>query len=299
MLVISLLLFAFTLWLASYLVTRDLRDEQLRWAGGGLAAYSLIVAVEIVRGSVTPDGADVGRAALAFLTPLPGLFWVGALLHLLPEEDDAGPALIRWWRWLFTLLVFLAALSALVAQARSTPLAVGWAVITVVLLAAALLRLARSARRHRPGRQATAVLVAATLFFALGVVALTFPSDVFSNRVMWLALSIDFLAFGVAVAALDALDQGERLAADMLRALEIAAAAVLVFGGQVALVVALATGVTPAMLALLLGTVAAAILATTFARPLADAVDRLTLSSRLPHGRSGPRCARRQRPARA
>ena len=87
----------------------------------------------------------------------------------------------------------------------------------------------------------------------------------------WLALTL--LLMGTAVAKLDASEKGEALWAHYLRSLDYSFFTALIFGGQVVLVMKWGTGVHFAMLILLFGTIATAVIVQTFSSRLTRWVD--------------------------
>jgi hypothetical protein len=133
-------------------------------------------------------------------------------------------------------------------------------------------------RKLSHSRQTSALLLTATVFFGLGIVALAFPLALFPYEWVLVAIGIDLLVLGTITAALGALSQGEALLPDILQSLDYSFLEALIFGGQVALVMRLSTGVTFPMLALLLGTIASALAAQTFSSQLQPLFDRLILA---------------------
>lgn len=125
----------------------------------------------------------------------------------------------------------------------------------------------------------TAVILTTTLFFSLGIVLLFFPiaTNLWFLSPFWLlvGIGIDLLLLGLAIAAMDAFDQGETLLPHFLRSLDYSFFTALLFGGQVALVMIFSTGITFPMLILLLTTLAAAITIQTFADPFQAFLDNI------------------------
>ena len=82
--ILSVVFYAFTFWLGVYLITRDLTSARLRWAGLGLVAYALAIAMdllaELASGSVSEQLLQLHWALML----LPALFWSGAILGLIP-----------------------------------------------------------------------------------------------------------------------------------------------------------------------------------------------------------------------
>ncbi len=90
-----------------------------------------------------------------------------------------------------------------------------------------------------------------------------------------LATAIPWLAWGAARVAQEATAAGQAWRPEMLRSADFSAVVALLFGGQVVLAMALSTGPTGAMLALLLGVIALAIVGQTLWAPYQDVVERL------------------------
>jgi len=126
-------------------------------------------------------------------------------------------------------------------------------------------------RQPRP----LAVVMAATIFFGLGVGFMFLSLDWPPRFWLLAAIGIDLLLLGLAVAVLDAFAEGQTLLPHLLRSFVSASLTALLFGGQVVLVMALSTGVTSPMLVLLLSTIAVAILFQTFSEPFQAALDGL------------------------
>ncbi len=129
------------------------------------------------------------------------------------------------------------------------------------------------------------------MFFGLGTALAVgipgVPGDHGADNVTWfgisrswsvLAIGLDLVLLDVAIAWLDAFDEGETLLPDLIRSFVGASFAALLFGSQVALAMRLGAGFDLPMLALLLATIAAAIAVQTFAGPLQAALDRLAFA---------------------
>src|SRR5215208_6075510 len=85
-LIANLFFFGFTVWLGAYLLARNSRRITVRLTGLGLLFFAMVLAIEIIGG---------GPSSSVLL--LPGLFWIGATLHLFPEETSWRGAAIRLW----------------------------------------------------------------------------------------------------------------------------------------------------------------------------------------------------------
>ena len=123
----------------------------------------------------------------------------------------------------------------------------------------------------------TAVILTASIFFALGLGLLLFP--VLNLPHFWLILAVggDLLALGATIAVLDAFDEGETLAPHLIRSLTFTSFTALLFGGQVALMMRFIADNHFALWILLLSTLTAAIVIQTFSDAFATLLDRIAL----------------------
>ena len=129
-------------------------------------------------------------------------------------------------------------------------------------------------RRHQNPR---IVLIIATIFFGLGCGLLLFQFSIIPQQILLLGIGIDLFLLGFIIAFLDAFDEGETLLPHFFRSLIFSTLIITLFAGQIALVIQFSSGLTPAMLTLLLSTIAIAIIIQTFSRPLQNLLDRLAL----------------------
>jgi hypothetical protein len=282
LLTIEILIYAFALWLGLYLLARDLAKPLLRYAGLGLVAYALGLAADLLS-AYAPGLALTAALVLAheFLILLPALFWTGALLHVLPEDTPRRAWLIRWWSRVFVPAAVLGYLLAAGAGLVGGGLArVGYlllALLALVPLLAGLGLLLRYRRAIRP-RGSLALLLAATLFFTLGLGLLVVPLGWLPREWALLAIGGDLVMLDIAIVVFDAFDEGETLLPDITRSFAAALLLGLLFGFQVALAMIAGAGATFPMLALLLATLLAAIGVALFANPLQSAIDRLVFA---------------------
>jgi hypothetical protein len=123
-----------------------------------------------------------------------------------------------------------------------------------------------------------ALLAAGGLFFGLSLGLLAVPLLSVPSTALTLGIGVDLALLAVALARLDALDEGERLEPDMLRAFAGAAFPALLFGGMVGLAWWVGTGVGMPMLALLQAIVAAAMAIQVLSDPIAGLLDRLVFA---------------------
>lgn len=130
-----------------------------------------------------------------------------------------------------------------------------------------------SEQTHLPQRP-LALIVMATLFFALGGALLFLPQSWFTNDVILLLIGMDLLTLGYAMARLEAWEEGAALLPDMLRSMLITLIGIMLFGGQVVLVMAI-EGASSALQLLLIGTISAVIIIEMLAPLLQTRIDGL------------------------
>ncbi|MFQ5595883.1 MAG: hypothetical protein ACE5HA_17195 [Anaerolineae bacterium] len=287
MLVLEVLIYGFALWLGLYLIARDLASPRLRLAGLGLVAYALGLAGDLLAGRAPTPALSLSLTRLGWpLFFLPALFWSGATIHLLPEDAPLRIRLARPWGYgvllLAAVLYVFGVQTDLVFDDRTGLLRPGPAyplfavavLVPLLWLLYTAVRAFRAARTRRP----LGVLLIATLFFALSTGLLIFPLSGLPRTWVILAIGFDLILLGVAIAVLDAFDEGEAFLPDFLWSFDFSLLAVLLFAGQVALAMRLATGVTFPMLVLLLLTMASAIAVQTFSNPIQAVLEGLTFA---------------------
>jgi hypothetical protein len=298
LLTINILTFGFALWLGLYLLARNPAKALLRYAGLGILAYALSLVAEILSENA-PSIAITASLLLMqqFLVLLPAVFWTGALLQLLPETAPLRTPLAHWWSHgllPIAALGYLFAAGIMLVETQDFASLQAYPVLALLAFAPLLLSLGLVVRyRHTIRPQRTlGLLLAATLFFTLGLGLLIVPFGWLPRSWALLGIGFDLVLLDIAIAGFDAFDEGETLLADITRSFVAALLAALLFGLQVVLAI-LAGNATFAMLALLLATVAAAITLTIFADPLQSALDRLVFarSPWLRHARDDARAA--------
>lgn len=284
LLLLELVAFSLAWWLGFYLLGRDLQNPQLRFTGLGLATYALALAADLLSQHTTdPDLATTLARWVWPLLFLPALFWFGSLVYLLPEETPFrqrfGPLVSRGLFPVALIFYLVAGGTELFVTVSESELQPGPGYFILALLLAALLLgavqiLGRALRQQRPVSP-LGLILAATLFFGLGLGLLLIPLEILPRSLMALGLGLDLALLGVAIAFLDAFGQGEALLPDVARSFAFAFFVVLLFGGQVALVMAVSTGVTLPMLLLLLAVVMTAVATQTLADPIQSGLDWL------------------------
>lgn len=283
LLTINILTFSFALWLGLYLLARNPAKALLRYAGLGILAYAFSMLAEIL--SENAPSITITAVLLLmqqFLVLLPAVFWTGALLQLLPETAPLRAPLTYWWsRGLLpaAALGYMFVAGVMLALDQRSGAGTVYSVLAVLAFLPLLLGLGLVLRYRRTiqPQPTLGLLLAATLFFTLGLALLIVPFDLLPRSWALLGVGFDLVLLDIAIAAFDAFDEGETLLADITRSFIAALLAALLFGLQVVLAI-LVSGTTFAMLALLLATIAAAITLTIFADPLQSALDRLVFA---------------------
>ena len=190
---ITLITFSIACWLALYLIARN-NHPRTRLTGAGLLAYALVLGLQF-----TLSGEIWERVNWA-LRLLPSVLWAGAILHIDDRIKLSHNLLPKIWKWILlplTLLggiFFIIGVDLAIANWTWFSILIGLspAIFTLFLLQDLLTLL-------RP-RQATGILLAATLFFTLGEGFLVLPLNWFPADWALLAIGLDLLFLGFAIA---------------------------------------------------------------------------------------------------
>ena len=245
--VIELSFYSFTLWLGAYLLARDSQKVPVQLTGWGLIAYAFALAIQIVFDQY-----------ILMILLAPALLWIGAALHLLPEES-VRPTLIRIWMVSAIPLAILTLVNPWFA-----------ALIVLALIACAgLLAKVALGTSLSPYRNTMALLSVIALFVTLSVGLLTLPLHWIPLPWGLALLGFDLIFLGVTITAWDAFDEGESMRAHLVRSFISA----LYYSGALVLIVSFFSQ-DQALLLLLL---TFGVLTQTFSNPLQSLLDRLTL----------------------
>ena len=241
----ELFFFGFTLWLGAYLLARHSQKVTVQLTGWGLLAYALALAVQIIFNQF-----------ILIILLAPALLWIGAALHLLPEEDKARQTLIRVWAVTSVPLAIL------------TLLNIWFAALIVLALVVCAGMIARLASRSQ-FKNTFAVLAVLALFVTLSAGLLILPFN-------WIPLSwgtsllgLDLIFLGVTITAWDAFDEGESIRAHLVRSFISA----FYYSGALALIASLFED----NLTLLIILITFGILTQTFSNSIQSLLDGLTL----------------------
>ncbi|MBI5032862.1 MAG: hypothetical protein HZB51_20260 [Chloroflexi bacterium] len=243
------LFYGFTLWLGSYLLARNSRQVSVQLTGWGLLAYAFALAVQII----------FGQTYLIILLA-PALFWIGAAIYLLPEDNSLRPILIRAWAIASIPLAILTQLNAWFA-----------ALIVVALFLCAGM-IARLAFRSQ-FKNAFALIAVLALFVTLSSGLLILPLNWIPFDLGMTLLGLDLIFLGVALTAWDAFDEGASIRAPLARSF----VASLYYAGALALI-AIVLGANSTLVLML---ITFGILTQTFSNAIQSWLDRLTLPQRI------------------
>lgn len=212
----KLFFFGLCLWMGAYLLARNSPKATLRLTGLGLAAFALVLAGEILYAQVFPA-----------LVLLPALCWIGAALHLMPEEKPVRKLLIRLWAWASLPLFLLTLLNA-------------WAASLVVAALLGCAGLVAWLARQAYFRNTLAVMAAVATFFAVSTGMLVLPVRFIPSPWWILLLGCDLLFLGLVIIFWDAFDDGATLRMHLFRSFLSSFA----YAGTLALLVILVSALT-------------------------------------------------------
>jgi hypothetical protein len=285
LLIFESLFFGITLWLGLYLINRDFSNPRLRFAGLGLLSFALGWGFDILASHTSGHAHQLAQ----YYWPLfvfPSLSWTGAIIYFLPEDISFRTGLINVWRFgllpIAILCFLLSVVTSLFLRTNNVVPGVGFGsfILSTIALVPLLLVLSfawKSLRSIQPER-AVIVLLASLLILPLITALYLLPFNGLSSNWLLLLLGIDLLLPGCIAAILDASEQGEALLPDMFRSFDFSFGTVLLFSGQVAIVIILATGVTLPMLILLFANIATSIALQTFSHRFGVLVEKLAFA---------------------
>lgn len=287
MVLLHIFVFSLALWLGLYLINRDARSQRLRFAGFGLVSYALGWSASLLSDyALTPTLTQMIARLTWMIFLLPAIFWTGSTLYFLPEELPFVGYLIKVWYYILLPLTFLAYLigmstNLLFDTVTGTPrVGIGSLLLSILVLLPLLIVVFMAWFTHAKQRKnARGLLLVALLFFTLSTTLLLVPQGWLPRIWLLIAVGFDLLLLGLVVAVLDAFEQGEALLRDIVRSFDFSFGTALLFGGQVALVMLLATGVNFAMLVLLSTTIATCMIVQTSSRHVVASLDKIAFAN--------------------
>ena len=244
----ELFFYGFTLWLGAYLLARDSQKASVRLTGWGLIAYAGALAFQILFDQF-----------ILLVLLAPALLWIGAALHLLPEEDKMRPILVRIWMMSSIPLAILTLVN---------PWFAAIIILALIFCAGMITELARTSSGSR-FRNTFALLAVIALFVTLSAGLLILPLNLIPLPWGMALLGLDLIFLGVTITAWDAFEEGESMRGHLVRSLISA----LYYAGALALISSLFSDNTPLLLVL----ITFGILTQTFSNSIQSLLDRLTL----------------------
>lgn len=283
--VVQTITFSFATWFGLYILGRDPKNRLLRYSSLGLCAYALALAVDLFA-QVSQNSSQIffNRFSWSILF-LPPIFWSGAIIHWLPKFDFNYEYLHKIWKWgiaLVGLIIFIisSTTNLLWSPENNNFLLPGYILFGAINLVPLITTvwLYRVALSKFHPRFVVGILLAAALFFTLGIGLIILQLDWLPQIWILFGIGFDLELLGLAVSVFNAFDQGERFLPDYFRSLTASTFLSLVFGGQVAFAMAISTGVTMPMTILLLAVITAAILIQVFFDSIQGMLDRIFLA---------------------
>ena len=264
---LHILIYSFTLWFGLYLVARDKNKLGLRYAGLGLISYAFALAFSLLLSDTMEN------TAWRYLPiMLPSVFWMLATIYLVPEVP-----IERINIHIIFVMIFIILLTF--SSAVTTPNLTHWIALAlpITFLIGSSIRLRQIFTGDSP-RPPIVILITASIFFALASAIIILPLSWLAQDWVMLAISLDLLCLGYVVGVLDAYDEGTRLFEDALRSLAAASLGVLIFGGQVVMVMAITDNTSAPMLTLLFALITTQLVTLVFYDDIQTLLDELIFS---------------------
>ena len=119
------------------------------------------------------------------------------------------------------------------------------------------------------------LILVASIFFVLGLTTFVLSFDLLPRPLIFLGIGGDLLLLGIGIAMLDASDDGETIWPDFIRSFVYTLAVVLLFGGQIVLLMIFSTGTTFPLFTLLLTTITVAVILQTASGTFQVVLDKI------------------------
>lgn len=284
--VLQVVSFSFALWLGLYLLARDFSKASLRFAGLGLLMYAVSLGANVLLAYQSDLSNDTLLRVRWGTLLLPATYWLGALITSLPDDHPLHQRLFRRWDIALIALgdmLFLLAIFSDVFFNFETPddiFAIGYWMFAgmITLLNFALLVMVYQAYLPRRADNPYGLIITLTIFFAMGTGLLLLNVEGLSPTWVIIAVGGDLLVLGMVFAVLDAFDLGEALLPDVLRSFVFSLFTVLLFGGQIVVMMAISDAVTQPMIFALLLSVTTAIGLQVFADHIQTLLDKVVFA---------------------
>lgn len=190
--------YGFTLWLGAYLLARDSQKGTVQLTGWGLIAYAVALAIQILF-----------HQFILLILLAPALLWIGAALHLLPEEEKAHLIFIRIWMLGSIPLAILTLVNPWFAAVI---------ILALVICAGMIAKLALNSSPS-PFRNTFALLAVIALFVTLSAGLLILPLNLIPMSWGMALLGFDLIFLAITITAWDAFEEGESMRAHLVGSL--------------------------------------------------------------------------------
>ncbi|NQU31259.1 MAG: hypothetical protein HQ525_11380 [Anaerolineae bacterium] len=251
-LISKLFFFSFTLWLGTYLLARNFKKPAIQFTGMGLVLYALALVIELLTGHL-----------ITIILLLPATLWIGAALHLFPEEITWRERLIHIWALTTIPVLILALLNP-------------WFGIIIVIANLLSAGMVGKYALHSRFKNTLAILAVVALFFTLSTGLIALPFDFLPRGWGILALGLDLLVLGLLITAWDAFDEGESMRAHLVRSFVAAFYYAGALAALVIVIIVIDEDLSFAKLLLLTSMIAFGILTQTYSAQIQSLLDRLT-----------------------
>lgn len=122
------------------------------------------------------------------------------------------------------------------------------------------------------------LILVASIFFILGLTTFILIAEPLPRPLIFLGIGGDLLLLGIGIAMLDASEDGEAIWPDFIKSFIYTFAIVLLFGGQIILLMVLSTGITFPLFLLLLTTITVAVILQTGSGTFQSILDKLAFA---------------------
>jgi hypothetical protein len=257
MIMTQLVFLGLTLWLAGYMVARDVQTMPLRLTALGMAVYAIVLANGLIWGAQRTE-----------LLAIPALCWIGAMVYMLPESVPRRALVVRIWLAAVVPLFILVIINA-------------WVALVILGCMVVCLAVVMSHMRHVANRAWYGFMTVSGLFFALSTSMVLVPLQIVTHDWLMLVLGVDLLLLGSAVLWWDVFNAGDVIRTHAMRSLVATVVAV----GSLIAIVWLAAGVDGGLSAgyrmALVGVTALGVVSQVFANAIQRMIDRLTMADRV------------------
>lgn len=253
----QLVFFGLTLWLAGYMVARDVQNMPLRLTALGMLVYGIVFANEFVGGMHRVE-----------LLAIPALCWIGAMVYMVPESVPWRARVLRIWLGAVVPLCILVIINP-------------WFALIILGLMGACLVVVMRQMGHIPSRAWYGFMIVSGLFFALSTSMVLVPLQIVAHDWLMLMLGVDLLLLGCAVIWWDTFNAGDVIRTHAMRSLVVTVVAVSLLIGIVWFAASVDGGVSTGYRVVLIGVTVFGVVSHVFANAIQRMIDGLTMAKRV------------------